>query len=334
MKKFILGLTSALVCGLALVGCTNNTEKPNDGDEPGNGGETSSFDLSKNVMIYTRDTESGTRDGFFTAINLKDAVKDDDVLSKNKVEVSSNGDMMQKVSQDDYAIGYASLSSVLTDDSVKGLNYMGVEATIENVQNGSYKLSRNFNYVVAKDSDMTENETTMVKAFLAFMTSQEGLTIVSANDGILMTDIDSAPEWNELKTTNEDVKQALALTEQNVKVDIHLGGSTSVEKIAEALTAAFAEQVKGFNAIHNHTGSGDAYKNTQGSGANGTSALEIGFLSRELNADETAAEGTYGMICKDGIVAIINPANTSITNVTPEVLVKIFTGEVTRWENL
>ena len=234
---------------------------------------------------------------------------------------------MTHVAQDEYAIGYASLASVVENaDSVKGLTYDGVEATEENVVNGTYKLAR---------SDMTENERIMVNAFLAYMDSFEGMSIIASNDGILMDDITTAPKWSDLVNTNEDVKAALALSEQGTKVTINLGGSTSVEKIAEALTKAFKELVSGFNPNHNHTGSGDAYKRTQGSEKDGENKLHIGFLSREikLTSDEPAAEGTYGFICKDGIVAIVNPANM-INDANADLLVKIFKGEITTWAEL
>ena len=40
------------------------------------------------------------------------------------------------------------------------------------------------------------------------------------------------------------------------------------------------------------------------------------------------------MICKDGIVAIVNPENTVLTNATPELLVAIFSGEITSWSDV
>ena len=153
--------------------------------------------------------------------------------------------------------------------------------------------SRNFNYIVRQDSDMSENERVMVSAFIKYMFSDAGLTTVQANDGILMpgSDIDSAELWSDLKANDADVKQALALSEAGTKVTINLGGSTSVQNIAEALTQAFSEEVSGFVASHNHTGSGDAYKRTQGSDKDSQTSLHIGFLSREieLTGDEPAA---------------------------------------------
>ena len=341
MKKIILGLSSLLLCGFALVGCADTPNTPDDSDNSGEnggnegdnqGGNQDEFNLNADIQVYSRDTSSGTRDGFFTALGREDMKGDDKLLAEGTSIVAGNGDMINSIKNDKYGIGYASLASVEENaDSIKGLSYNGVIASSESVVDGSYKLSRNFNYIIS--THLNENEEVMVNAFLAYMNSKEGLGIIASEDGILEKNINDAMSWQELTTANDDVKQALALSKQGTKVSINLGGSTSVEGIATALTASFEELVEGFVPNHNHTGSSDAYKNTQGSGSTGTSALQIGFLSREikLDGDEKAAEGTYGRICKDGIVAVINPANTTLTDASAALLLAIFDGTLTTW---
>ena len=56
--------------------------------------------------------------------------------------------MMSTVAGNQYAIGYISLGSL--NDEVKALKIDGAEASAENVENGSYKVSRPFN-IVTKD---------------------------------------------------------------------------------------------------------------------------------------------------------------------------------------
>lgn len=60
--------------------------------------------------------------------------------------------MMTSVSQNANAIGYISLGSL--NDSVKALKIDGAAATVENIENGSYKISRPFN--IATKSDLSE----------------------------------------------------------------------------------------------------------------------------------------------------------------------------------
>lgn len=102
---------------------------------------------STTLNVYTRDTASGTRDGFFSKIGLEEAVKDDSKLISNIQVVSSNGDMVSKVKADDNGIGYISLSS-LEGSGLKALSYNGVEASEANVVNSTYTLSRHFNWVI------------------------------------------------------------------------------------------------------------------------------------------------------------------------------------------
>lgn len=322
MKKLLL----TLVGFGALFGLASCNDNPNDTTSTG-----SEFDSSKKITVYTRDRESGTRDGFFTAIGHSEAKSDNTLLAPGAATATSNGDMMSKVKADEYGIGYASLASVMEDDGVKGLKFNGVEATNESVVDGTYKLSRNFNYVVRKDEDMSENEALMVYAFTKYMFSREGMSLVSVNDGILTTSLNDLDSWNDIKASDDKVKQALAIEE---KVTINLGGSTSVEKIAEALTESFKGLVPNFVASHNHTGSGDAFKYTQGEQKDEAGKLHIGFLSRELEASETVAEGTSGMICKDGIVCIINPENDLLEDADSALLWDIFSGKITTWADV
>lgn len=285
---------------------------------------TDTFDLNKKVIAYTRDTSSGTRDGFFTAIGFSEAKEDNSPLADH-VEAKDNSNMISLVNNDMYGIGYISLASV-KDSSLKALSYEGVAPSEENVVNGSYTLSRNFNYIIRNERDCSETEWLLINGFLAFMNSQEGLAIIKSNDGILTSSIGSAKKWSDILNENAPLK-ALCEYKNATKVTINLGGSTSVKKIAEALSKAFSNLCSAFEPLHNHTGSSDAYKGTQGSQKdNAANKLHIGFLSRELKTDgsEAATENTSGLICKDGIVAVVNSKNTALENITAAKLKMIY----------
>lgn len=296
----------------------------------GCGATSAEFDTSKQIDRYTRDTTSGTRDGYFTATGFKEAIKDDSKLPNASI-VTGNDTMMLAIKNDIYGFGYISLST-LESSKLKGLKYNGVEPSEANVVSGDYKLSRNFNYITRQTSDLDETKQKLIKAFLGFMNSKEGLSIIKGKDGILTMDLASAESFATVKANDADIAEVCAATGD--KVTIKFGGSTSVENIAKALTAAFAEQCAIFSPIHNHTGSGDAYKCTQGSEKDGANALDVGFLSRELEDNEAAAEGTSGFICKDGIVSVVNSANTSLENLTAEEIKTIYSSESISWAEL
>lgn len=315
MKKMIM-IICLMLSLLMLIGCKNENGK--------------TFDENMKVMRYSRDDTSGTRDGFFTAIGYEEAIKDNTKIPGATI-ASDNGNMIFYLKNDIYGIGYISMSSLETS-SLRGLNFEGVEPTIENVTNGTYKLSRNFNYITMKEEDCTNDEWMMIKAFMLFMSSKEGKSIIKAKDGILLDNIEDSQTFSTLLEENKDLKDFLNKDGDVIK--IKFGGSTSVLKMSQALTSAFASYAKRFEAVHNHTGSGAAYKGTQGSNMNTVNGMHIGFLSRELKADEIAAEGTSGLICKDGIVVCVNEKNTLITNITKETLKKIYESEKITWSEI
>ena len=134
---------------------------------------------------------------------------------------------------------------------------------------------------------------------------------------------------------NKDVKDLCAKAcEDNNKTEIKFGGSTSVEKISKALTEAFATYCPSFKPTHNHTGSGTAFKGTQGSEKDGVNSMHIGFLSRELSSSETALEGSHGLICKDGIVVVVNAKNNLVSNLTTEQVKTIYSQDTTKWSDI
>lgn len=283
------------------------------------------FDQSAKITVYTRDVTSGTRDGFFTKISFKEAIKDNTVLVNDYVEVDGNGSMISSIVNDKYGYGYISLSS-LADSDLVGLKYAGVVPSEANVINGTYNLSRNFNYIVRANFD-SEDKAELVSALVAYMNTQEGKATIKSQDGIV--DIKSTdPKWDDIKSSFP------VIGKDNSGITIHVGGSTSAEKVAKALTAEFSKKAGNFVAEHNHTGSGDAYKRTQGSEKDGANYLDIGFASREFEENEPASEGTTGKICTDAIVNVVNKANGLITDIDALTVHKIYDGTYTTWNQL
>ena len=110
------------------------------------------------VVLIGREAASGTRDGFESITDTKDACK-------YSQELTSTGDVVQTVATNPNAIGYASLASV--KDTVKAIKVEGVTPTTETIQNGSYKVQRNFVFVTKKNTELTG----AAKAFFDFATS-------------------------------------------------------------------------------------------------------------------------------------------------------------------
>ncbi len=276
------------------------------------------------IKAYTRDTTSGTRDGFFTGIGFEEAKSDNTVLVKDYIEVASNGDMISSVKGDENAIGYISLSS-LEGSGVKGLIYEGVTPNETNVLNSTYKLTRNFNYC-KRQSYTNEKEGQIVDAFIAYLSTKEGKATIKEHGGILETSSQDM-SWQTLKEsfTIDD--------EDNSKLTIEVGGSTSVKSIVSNLLTEFSAKCGNFEIKYNPTGSGDAYKRTNGSEKDGANACDLAFASREFKDSEEMDASLKGKMCVDAIVAVVNNKN-SIDSITKDQLKNIYNGTMTKWQEL
>ena len=335
MKKILLLCSLALtgILGATVVSCGGDTPDPTPenpgGDENNNNNNDDTFDTSKSISLYSRESTSGTRECFFEGIGYGD-VKKDDKWNKGVTvsSQSSNGAIMTAVGNDEYALGYCSLDSLDTVSTIKGLKFNGVAASSETVVDGTYGLQRNFNYVVRDSALYTDTKKATAKeAFEVFMTeSSEGLQAIAAEGGILTKNVIEAKKWSDIakeKFPNLDING----------VELKTCGSTSVQNVLNGLSAAFKEAT-GCSVTSNQTGSGDAVKGVTASGESADIYGDIGFLSREINAEEKAQlndKNANGAICKDAVVPIVNVKNTAVENVTADILAKAYKGEVKTW---
>ncbi len=109
------------------------------------------------------------------------------------------------------------------------------------------------------------------------------------------------------------------------EVTITVGGSTSVQPLAEELAKKFNENSPNVRIDIQGGGSGVGIKSaTEG-------IVDIGMSSRDLKPEETGLN-TF-KIAVDGIAVILNPKN-EITNLTKDQLFKIYTGVITNWKDV
>lgn len=121
------------------------------------------------IVLIGREAGSGTRDGFESITGTKDACA-------YRQELTSTGDVINTVSQNPNAIGYASLSAV--GESVKALTVGGVKATEATVKDGSYVVQRPFFLVTKKGTELSP----AAQAFFDYAISPEVADII-ANAG-------------------------------------------------------------------------------------------------------------------------------------------------------
>lgn len=119
------------------------------------------------IVLIGREAGSGTRDGFETITDTKDACA-------YRQELTSTGDVINTVSKNPDAIGYASLSAV--GDSVKALTVGGVEATEATVKDGSYVVQRPFVLVTKEGTALSA----AAQAFFDYAISADAADIIAA----------------------------------------------------------------------------------------------------------------------------------------------------------
>lgn len=119
------------------------------------------------IVLIGREAGSGTRDGFESITDTKDACK-------YRQELTSTGDVITTVAGNPNAIGYASLASV--KDTVKALSVGGVAPTEATVSDGTYAVQRPF-VLVTKDG--TELSAAAQK-FFEYATSAAAADVISA----------------------------------------------------------------------------------------------------------------------------------------------------------
>lgn len=267
------------------------------------GGSSDSSSQGSTINVVSREEGSGTRGAFIELFGVQEKNADGekvDLTTNTAIVTNSTAVMLTTVAGDANAIGYASLGSL--DDTNKILQIDGVDATVENIKDGSYKISRPFN-IVTQDglSDAAQD-------FVNFILSSDGQAVVE-NSGYIP--LDNAP----------------AYTAQADKGKIVVSGSSSVtpvmEKLKEAYNKVNANVEVEIQQSDSTTGILNAIEGT----------ADIGMASRALEDAELSQGVTETVIALDGIGVIVNKEN-ALTGLTSEQVKAIYTGEITSWDDL
>lgn len=107
---------------------------------------------------------------------------------------------------------------------------------------------------------------------------------------------------------------------------VQMSGSTSMEKVANALAEAFMEKNPGVTVDVQLGGSSVGISDVI------AGKVDIGNSSRELKEEELSKGAVANVICLDGIAAIVNPGN-AVNGLTKDQLIKIYTGGINNWKD-
>ena len=282
MKKKIRFVLTATMLALFITGCA--TENNNE------------------IVVVSREEGSGTRGAFIELFGIEEKDSNGNKVDKTTDEatvVNSTSVVMTTVAGNKNSIGYISLGSL--NDTVKAVKVDGVEPTVENIKNNTYKVFRPFN--IATRDDISE----LAQDFISFILSSDGQKVVEENSYI------AASEKGPYSSTKPSGKIVIA-------------GSSSVTPLMEKLKEAYLKvntnaEIE-IQASDSTTGMKLAMEGT----------CDIGMASRELKESELKKLKPT-VIAMDGIAIIVNKENP-VSNLTSDQIKGIFKGEITSWNEV
>ncbi|MDO5017950.1 MAG: substrate-binding domain-containing protein [Lagierella massiliensis] len=301
-SKFkILGILMAVV--LLVTACGNGAETTDETEAAGETTATEQQDdnassMSGPISVISREEGSGTRGAFVELVGVEDA-DGNDATSVEAVIQNNTEAVMTTVAGEDNAIGYISLGSL--NDTVNALKVDDVEATAENVADGSYKIARPFNIVTDGEPEGAEAD------LIGFILSEEGQKIVEEEGYVKSPD---AKEYT---------------PEESVTGSITIAGSSSVTPVMEKLVEAYNKINPDVKIQVNMSDSTTGVQSVK------DGIAQIGMASRELKESEQDLNKV--VIAMDGIAVIVNK-DSSVDNISMDSLKSIYLGEMENWEDV
>lgn len=258
------------------------------------------WNKNSSINVLSREDGSGTRGAFIElfGVEKKNAQgKKVDYTTDEASITNSTAVMLTTVAGNKYAIGYVSLGSL--SSSVKAVKIDGVSATVDNINNGSYKIARPFNVAVRN------NLSNAAQDFLNYILSSDGQDIIAANKYI-------------------KVPAANSYNASGISGKIVVAGSSSVSPVMEKLIEAYkalnpSVQIE-LQTSDSTTGVINAIDGT----------CDIGMASRALKDSEKEKGVREITIAIDGIAVIINNDNP-VESLKKSDVEGIFTGKINSW---
>ena len=129
------------------------------------------------------------------------------------------------------------------------------------------------------------------------------------------------------ETTEETEQPAEETTDKAVSGTITMAGSTSMEKLANAVAESFMAKYPDVTVTAEFTGSSAGVEAVLGG------SVDIGNSSRNLKDEEKAAGAVENIVAIDGIAVVTDKENT-VTDLTTDQLVGIYKGEIKNWSEV
>lgn len=115
--------------------------------------------------------------------------------------------------------------------------------------------------------------------------------------------------------------------EESLTGTISLAGSTSMEKLCEAMSESFMADNQGITVTVEYVGSGAGIESLS------KGSVDIGNSSRKLKPEELSNGCVENVVALDGIAVIVDK-NNGVTDISSDDLKKLYTGEIKNWKEL
>lgn len=127
--------------------------------------------------------------------------------------------------------------------------------------------------------------------------------------------------------TSENTAAEVQKEEKELSGTITMAGSTSMEKLANAVAESFMEKYPNVTVTAEFTGSSAGIESLLAGSVN------IGNASRALKDSEKEGGAVENIVAIDGIAVVTDKTN-AVTDLTKEQLISIYTGQTTNWSEL
>lgn len=136
------------------------------------------------------------------------------------------------------------------------------------------------------------------------------------------TETDQTADTETTEATQEPEEEKAAISGS-----VSMAGSTSMEKMANAVAESFMAKYPDVTVTAEFTGSSAGVEAVLGG------SVDIGNSSRALKEEEKTAGAAENIVAIDGIAVAVDPAN-KVADLTKEQLISIYKGETKNWSEL
>ena len=137
----------------------------------------------------------------------------------------------------------------------------------------------------------------------------------------------SPAETSNVEAEEVPVETGANDTDADIEGSIKMAGSTSMEKLANAIAESFMAKYPNVTVTAEFTGSSAGVESLL------AGSVDIGNSSRSLKDTEKEAGAVENIVAIDGIAVVTDPAN-KVQDLTKDQLISIYKGEIKNWKEL